>query len=85
MERREEKALGGFSVDEFNYFLIEKGLPQDVTTAIQENGVSGDIFMELSEDNLKEVAPRLSDIIALKQIQQSHQPTKVSTPLNPRV
>ena len=47
MERREEKALGGFSVDEFNYFLIEKGLPQDVTTAIQENGVSGDIFMEL--------------------------------------
>ncbi len=63
--------ISSFSVDEMVTYLESKGLPMEVTEAAWENGVDGEVFLELTESNLQEIAPRLADRVKLKKLQQS--------------
>lgn len=52
-------------------FLSSKNLGSGVVDNFKENGISGEAFLLMDEDHLKEVAPRLLDRIYLKEIQMS--------------
>jgi len=62
--------LKEFIVGEFCDFLENRGSAEDVH-AVRQNGVNGDMFLELTEEYLKELAPLLSDYIALTKIHSS--------------
>ena len=65
------------SIQEFKDFLKDKHqLPSSVIEAVEENGVGGEVFMQLSEIQLKEIAPRLADRITLQGIQKSEEARK---------
>ena len=85
-----EKPLTSLSVEEMATFLAKKDLSADVTVCMTENGISGDLFMELTEADFKEMAPRISDRISLRRIQQAHRTDEVAKedtvgPLTPKV
>ena len=52
--------------------LIDHNLSADVTECMTKNGINGDLFMELTEGDFKEMAPRIADRILLSFIQQAH-------------
>ena len=87
-----EKPLTSLSVEEMATFLAKKDLSADVTVCMSmtENGISGDLFMKLTEADFKEMAPRISDRISLRRIQQAHRTDEVAKedtvgPLTPKV
>ena len=47
---------------------------EDVVHAVRQNGVNGDVFLELTEEHLKELAPLLGDCVA---------PTKIHSFVDP--
>ena len=67
--RRED--LKKYTVGELCDFLEIRGCAEDVVHAVRRNGVNGDVFLELTEEHLKELAPLLGDRIALKKIHSS--------------
>ena len=42
-----------------------------VVDGLQENGVNGSLFLQLSREDLKELMPRIANRIALRQIQST--------------
>ena len=43
--------------------------PEEVVDALRDNGISGSLFLQLTTEELKELAPRIADRVALRQIQ----------------
>jgi len=54
--------------DDFAAFLTSEGLHDDVVTKIIDNRVTSALFIELSEDDLKELAPVIGDRMALRKV-----------------
>ena len=65
------ESLKILSVDELHDFLAEKLISSDVLASMENNGVTGAVFLELTDDDLKEMAPRMADRVALRRIQRS--------------
>ena len=65
-------SLSSYCVEEFALLLEEEDFPQDVIEAVIKNEIDGEIFMDLSEDYLKEIAPRLKDRVLLKRLQSAN-------------
>lgn len=52
-------------------FLLDNGFSEQVATNVQDNGIDGAVFNEMTDEQLKEITPRIADRIKLKQPQQS--------------
>ena len=65
---RDVSALG---VGEFCHFigLDDHDFPESVLDAFRDNGINGSVFLHLSTQELKELAPRIADQVTLCQIQ----------------
>lgn len=63
MERLED-----FSCDLLAEFLEEKGLHQDIISAIIRNRISGPVFLALSEEDIKELLPVIGDRVSLRKV-----------------
>lgn len=63
--------LKKYTVGELCDFLENRGCAEDVVHAVRQNGVNGDVFLELTEEHFKELAPLISDLIALTKIHSS--------------
>ena len=48
-------------------FLLLKGVSQDVLDNFNQHGINGSTFLEMNEEYLKEVAPRIADRINLNE------------------
>ena len=49
------------SCEEFSDFLEEQGAHGDVIAAFHRNRINGEAFLNLSEDDLKELLPVIGD------------------------
>ena len=45
--------------------------PETVIDDLRSNGISGSVFLQLTSEELKELAPRIADRVALRQIQSA--------------
>ena len=54
--------------DEFVEYLIEKGLHDDVIAKLMDNRITSAVFLDLTDEDLKELASAIGDRIALRKI-----------------
>lgn len=67
----ESKPLELLDIDEMHDFLAKNSVSAEVLAFVRDNGVTGSVFLELTGDDLKEMAPRLADRVVLRKIQNS--------------
>ena len=60
--------MDGFDFEAFGDFLLEKGLHEDVVATIISNRICSETFLDLTEIDLKELAPTIGDRIRLRNI-----------------
>ena len=60
--------LKDLSSDELSLFLSSKGIPQKVLDNFQSHSIDGETFISMSDEQLKEVAEKISDRVKLKKI-----------------
>ena len=66
-------ALEAFTPEQLQIF-IENEIPnisKDVLAKIAEHKIDGDLFLTLTDDYLREVAPLLGDLLRIKRLQSS--------------
>ena len=63
--------------DDFVAYLIEKGLHDDVIVKVMENRINSAVFLDLTEEDLKELAPAIGNRIALRRILEHARNLKV--------
>lgn len=61
-------AMDDFDFDAFGDYLLEKGLHEDVVATIINNRICPETFLDLTESDLKELAPTIGDRIRLRNI-----------------
>ena len=54
--------------EDFAAYLQDNGIHEDVVSNVISNRVTSCIFLDLAEDDLKEIAPAVGDRIALRKI-----------------
>ena len=52
-------------------FLLDQGFSEQVATVFQENDINGAVFCQMTDEHLKELAPRIVDRVKLKALQDS--------------
>lgn len=57
--------------------LLSNGFSADIAENFAINGIDGETFFEMSEEHMKEVAPRIADRIKLMKFVSANKPTKV--------
>ena len=63
------KSATFYSVEELCEFLRDNHVSSDVSDRVKSNQINGELFLELSSDELKEIAPVLGDRVALRKLQ----------------
>ena len=61
-------AAEGFDYEEFGAFLLEQGLHKDAISAITNNRICSEAFVDLTESDLKDLAPTIGDRISLRNL-----------------
>ena len=61
-------AVESMECEEFADYLLAKGLHEEVVSNIVANRIDGLLFVGLSEDEIKELAPAIGDRIRLRKI-----------------
>ena len=70
------------SVQDLSDLVLESGITVEVADNILEHCINGEMFLSMTEEEIKEVAPKISDRISLKKLQRKDKPvssTKVSS------
>ena len=60
--------MSEFDVKELSDYLINEGLHEDVVAAIYDNRITGAILVNLTESDLKELAPTIGDRVTLRKL-----------------
>lgn len=68
-----------FSCEDFAAYLQDNGVHEDVVANVNYNRVTSCIFLDLAEDDLKEIAPAVGDRIVLRKILQQARKVPVLT------
>ena len=63
-------AVSGFSVDDIEDLLLERGIPEEVADNFRENCVTGAAFLKLTEGDLKELVPMIGVRTTVREILQ---------------
>ena len=56
------------SVDDFGEYLRESGIDDDVAITFEQNKISGAAFLQLTEEDLKELVPLLGARLQVRQL-----------------
>jgi len=65
--RRED--IERFPVEKLCHLLSGLHYPIELLQNVREHAVTGDVFLQLSDEQLKEIAPKLGDRVPLKKLQ----------------
>ena len=63
------KIINFYSVEELYDFLRDNNVSSDVSDRVKSNQINGELFLELTSDELKEIAPVLGDRVTLRKLQ----------------
>ena len=66
-------SLECFNFQEFGDYLLKEGVHEDVVSAIVNNGICSETFLDLTENDLKELALTIGDRIRLRNITEEGQ------------
>ena len=80
-EEEMDTTLKEYDVAELTEFLLSKDIPVDVVENFKVHGINGQAFLQLSEDHLREVAPRIVDRLNLKGIASKAQVSVRKSPV----
>lgn len=58
----------GFDYEDFGDFLLGQGLHKDVVSTIIRNRIGNEAFVDLTEGDLKDLAPTIGDRIHLRNL-----------------
>ena len=58
-----------FRVEQFCQLLSDLYYSTELLQNVRKNAVTGDVFLQLSDEQLKEIAPKLGDRVQLKKLQ----------------
>ena len=58
--------LNLLNCDEFSEFLEAQGAHEDIVASFSTNRISGEAFLNLSEDDLKELLPVIGDRVYIR-------------------
>lgn len=69
----EDVGFSSLGVSEFCECIqqYDHEFPEAVVDGLRENGINGALFLQLTTEELKELAPRIADRVALRQIQSA--------------
>jgi len=67
--------LKDLSYDDFGKFLEAEGAHEDIIRTFLDNRISGEAFLSLEEDDLKELVPIMGDRIFVKKLLQQARKT----------
>lgn len=70
-------AISGFSVDDVEDLLLERGIPEDVADNFRDNCVTGAAFLKLTEGDLKELVPMIGVRTMVREILHESREVKV--------
>ncbi len=62
------KVLVDLSVDDIGEYLRESGIDDDVAATFEQNRISGAAFIQLTEEDLKELVPVLGVRVQVRQL-----------------
>ena len=71
-QRRYTAIMEKKSYIELGRFLTNKGIQEEVVDALIENEVTGESFLLLTEQEIKEIAPRIGERVKLRQLINKH-------------
>lgn len=60
--------INGLNLEDFGDFLLEKGIHEEVASLFISNRITGSAFLRLSEDDIKELTPRIGNRILVKEL-----------------
>lgn len=60
--------INGLNLEDFGDFLLEKGIHEEVASLFISNRIIGSAFLRLSEDDIKELTPRIGNRILVKEL-----------------
>ena len=65
--------VSDLGVGEFCHRIAQSDhdFPEAVVDNLRDNGISGSVFLQLSAEELKELAPRIADRVALRELQST--------------
>ena len=63
-------AVSTLSETQLHQFLLDKGYSEQIATNFLENGINGAVFSQMTDEHLKDLAPRMVDRITLKALQE---------------
>lgn len=69
-------AVSGFSVEDIEDLLLERGIPEEVSDNFRENCVTGAAFLKLTEGDLKELVPMIGVRTIVREIIQENREVK---------
>jgi len=73
--------LKDLSCDDFSEFLEAEGAHEDIVRAFSDNRISGEAFLSLEEEDLKELVPVVGDRIFVKKLLQQARKASEAVPL----
>ena len=62
--------INGLNLEDFGDFLLEKGIHEEVASLFISNRITGSAFLRLSEDDIKELTPRIGNRILVKELRK---------------
>ena len=68
-----------YSVDELSDFLEGKGISETVLSILRENRVVGDVFLDLTESDLREIVKPLGERKALLKLINHYKPAEAAS------
>ena len=57
-----------YDCQQLSDYLLSSGIREEVTEAFQANLINGEAFLELSEEDLKELLPVIGDRILIRKL-----------------
>ena len=63
--------LRDLNEEEFGRFLVSKGFPEEVVSTFKMQSVDGESFLDLTEDDLKELVPVIGFRSKLRRLRDS--------------
>ena len=67
----EGRSISQLSIEDFAEYLLDRGFNATVAKSFEENQISGAAFLNLSNDDLKELVPLIGVRLGIRELLQS--------------
>ena len=62
--------ISKLTIEDVCKILVEQSVSEQIVQSFRSNGISGEIFESLTEENIKEVVPKIVDRVKVRNIEE---------------